>query len=405
MQRNNVVLYETLLSSSETYIIQSSKCTQASFKSAGDIVVKIGETSSGVGNVNGSLSSGSLVRQRLETINRSIASQELEESQEKSDVRRTLKKERNDAWTSPRNLSWTGAAQSKSLPVFRYLTRDFREQLATMDRSLSPPSVMVIPVCSSPKAQEKYTNISQDEHISGGDSSVTKYVVCPQPDTDFQTERVASQHSVVPKHNGHAEGLTSEQEKKDGDWFLVNMEMIKQQILSCITEAEKQLKEDNVPEDGAGRIRVAVGKANLLISQKFEQFRELCEKNLNQDGTEQFPTKTSDLSGFWDMMMLQVNDVLDTFANLNKLRANKWVEVESPQVATPKSCSRRPVIRGISKSTPASPQRSERAITATQAREEARKRLLEAKRKGRQQQVSQESATEIAIFVPDGRNE
>ncbi|XP_013790154.1 disks large-associated protein 3-like [Limulus polyphemus] len=406
MHRNNVVLYETLLSSSETYIVQNSISTQASFKSAGDIVIKIGETSSSsASSVNGHLSSRSLVRQRLETIDKNIASQEREENREKGEFRRTSKKEkRNDAWTNPRSLSIlprTVTAQSKSLPVFRYLTKDFKEQLATMDRSLLPPSVAIIPVHSSPKAQKKY--ISQDVHISDGDLSVTE-CVCPQPGTNLQGEHIDSQRSTVPKHNGHVEGLTLEQEKIDGEWFLVNMEKIKEQILSCITEAEKQLKGDGVPEEGAGKIRVAVGKANLLLSQKFEQFRELCEKNLNQDVSEPFPTKDSDLSGFWDMMMLQVDDVLDTFTNLKKLCANNWVEVELPKVATPKSCSRRPVYLGVSKSTPASPQRSARAITATQAREEARKRLLEAKRKGRQQQASQEPATEIAIFVPDGQN-
>lgn len=54
----------------------------------------------------------------------------------------------------------------------------------------------------------------------------------------------------------------------------------REKIKSLILKAEQILTSEHLSEDSAGRIRAAIGKANLLLSQKFIQFQGLCEKNL-----------------------------------------------------------------------------------------------------------------------------
>ena len=46
---------------------------------------------------------------------------------------------------------------------------------------------------------------------------------------------------------------------------------------------------------------------------------------------EAFPTTNEDLQGFWDMIMLQVDQVDKMFRELETLKANNWVEVSNPE--------------------------------------------------------------------------
>lgn len=43
---------------------------------------------------------------------------------------------------------------------------------------------------------------------------------------------------------------------------------------------------------------------------------------------EAFPTTNEDLQGFWDMVMLQVDQVDTLFKELKTLKANNWQEVK-----------------------------------------------------------------------------
>lgn len=39
---------------------------------------------------------------------------------------------------------------------------------------------------------------------------------------------------------------------------------------------------------------------------------------------EKFPTTPEDLQGFWDMLLLQVDNVDSTFAEIEELKKNDW---------------------------------------------------------------------------------
>jgi hypothetical protein len=77
-------------------------------------------------------------------------------------------------------------------------------------------------------------------------------------------------------------------------------------------------------------IDTAVGKAQLLMSQKFAQFKQLCD--LSKDANASKPVKLSDLQGFWDMVQYQVDDVTVHFEHLAKLQENDWVIKEEKSI-------------------------------------------------------------------------
>ncbi|KAI4877267.1 hypothetical protein NFI96_016938 [Prochilodus magdalenae] len=152
-----------------------------------------------------------------------------------------------------------------------------------------------------------------------------------------------------------------------------------------------------------GKIRSAVGSAQLLMSQKFQQFRGLCEQNL--DVTAQPRPTAQDLAGFWDLLQLSIEDISMKFDELHLLRSNDWKLPESsskkeekkqPAAATPKK---------VLKPKPtATKEKSGGESAADKQRQEARKRLMAAKRAVSERQNSAtESADSIEIYVPEAQ--
>ena len=83
-----------------------------------------------------------------------------------------------------------------------------------------------------------------------------------------------------------------------------------------------------------GQIRVAIGKAQILMGgkgriQQFEQLIENCEFDLGEK-----KTKESDLIGFWDMIHFQVENVEKEFEKLARLEKNGWKEEEEERAKT-----------------------------------------------------------------------
>lgn len=79
---------------------------------------------------------------------------------------------------------------------------------------------------------------------------------------------------------------------------------------------EEQQAHDAEQEDLFGAIRTTIGQAKLLMSQRFKQFSDLidnCEFN-----TGQHKTTLNDLSGFWEMIGYQIEDVSEKFKSLEK---------------------------------------------------------------------------------------
>ncbi|XP_064861800.1 disks large-associated protein 1-like isoform X2 [Oncorhynchus nerka] len=117
--------------------------------------------------------------------------------------------------------------------------------------------------------------------------------------------------------------------QRDGRWFLKLLQAETDRMKGWCRQMKQDEQENDLPDDILGKMRLAVGSAQLLMSQKFQQFRELCEENLNPNAR---PRPISqDLAGFWDMLQLSIENISLKFDELHQLRANNWKPLDPPE--------------------------------------------------------------------------
>ncbi|XP_076826359.1 disks large-associated protein 1 isoform X2 [Brachyhypopomus gauderio] len=185
---------------------------------------------------------------------------------------------------------------------------------------------------------------------------------------------------------------------RDGRWFLKLLQAEVQRMEGWCQQMEQEERKNELPEEILGKIRSAVGSAQLLMSQKFQQFRELCEENLNPNA---HPRPVSqDLAGFWDMLQLSIENISLKFDELHQLKANSWRSLEPPELKE----------RRLPPPVPKKPAKGaallvrDRSLEGSQ-RQEARKRLMAAKRAAAtlRQNSAGECADSIEIYIPEAQ--
>uniref|UniRef100_A0A673GK63 Disks large-associated protein 1-like n=1 Tax=Sinocyclocheilus rhinocerous TaxID=307959 RepID=A0A673GK63_9TELE len=196
----------------------------------------------------------------------------------------------------------------------------------------------------------------------------------------------------------YASGVSWSVCPQDGRWFLKLLQAEVERMEGWCKQMEQDERKNELPEDILGKIRSAVGSAQLLMSQKFQQFRELCEENLNPNA---HPRPVSqDLAGFWDMLQLSIENISLKFDELHQLKANNWKALEPPErkerrvpPPVPRKPGKGPVLL-----------MRDRSLEGSQ-RLEARKRLLAAKRAAASQRQSSatECADSIEIYIPEAQ--
>ncbi|XP_023660574.1 disks large-associated protein 1 isoform X3 [Paramormyrops kingsleyae] len=187
--------------------------------------------------------------------------------------------------------------------------------------------------------------------------------------------------------------------QRDGRWFLKLLQAETDRMEGWCRQMEQEEQENDLPDDILGKIRSAVGSAQLLMSQKFQQFQELCEENLNPN-THPRPM-SQDLAGFWDMLQLSIENISLKFDELHQLKANSWRPLERPERKERRVPP--PVPKKPPKAHP--PLARDRSLESSERqRLEARKRLLAAKRAASVRQNSAtESADSIEIYIPEAQ--
>ncbi|KAH8854490.1 Disks large-associated protein 5 [Schistosoma japonicum] len=153
--------------------------------------------------------------------------------------------------------------------------------------------------------------------------------------------------------------------KIDGNFYLKQVDETEKELLNKVSEIDTDLNNEvDLNDEVSGLLRTASGKAKLLISEKFCQFRGLCHQNLAwenskaQDGknfvneSNTLVTLVSDLDGFWAMVSLQVDDVRSLFRQVDSLRANNWQPVarnftEDASILIEKRKSNRKITKSI----------------------------------------------------------
>ncbi|NXX74652.1 DLGP4 protein, partial [Urocolius indicus] len=187
--------------------------------------------------------------------------------------------------------------------------------------------------------------------------------------------------------------------RRDGYWFLKLLQAETERLEGWCRQMDQETKENNLSEEVLGKVLSAVGSAQLLMSQKFQQFHGLCEQNLNPNANPR-PT-AQDLAGFWDLLQLSIEDISMKFDELYHLKANSWQLAETPERKEEKKPPP-PVPKKPAKSK--SQLTRDKASDSEKQRQEARKRLMAAKRAASVRQNSAtESADSIEIYVPEAQ--
>ncbi|XP_021073136.1 disks large-associated protein 1 isoform X6 [Mus pahari] len=270
---------------------------------------------------------------------------------------------------------------------------DFHDNLENSLESIEDNS------CPGPMARQFSRDASTSTVSIQG--SGNHYHACAADD-DFDTD---FDPSILPPPDPWIDSITEDPLEavqrsvchRDGHWFLKLLQAERDRMEGWCKQMEREERENNLPEDILGKIRTAVGSAQLLMAQKFYQFRELCEENLNPNA---HPRPTSqDLAGFWDMLQLSIENISMKFDELHQLKANNWKQMDPldkkerrapPPVPKKPAKGPAPLIR-------------ERSLESSQ-RQEARKRLMAAKRAASVRQNSAtESAESIEIYIPEAQ--
>ncbi|XP_060224153.1 disks large-associated protein 1 isoform X12 [Meriones unguiculatus] len=270
---------------------------------------------------------------------------------------------------------------------------DFHDNLENSLESIEDNS------CPGPMARQFSRDASTSTVSIQG--SGNHYHACAADD-DFDTD---FDPSILPPPDPWIDSVTEDPLeavqrsvcRRDGHWFLKLLQAERDRMEGWCQQMEREERENNLPEDILGKIRTAVGSAQLLMAQKFYQFRELCEENVNPNA---HPRPTSqDLAGFWDMLQLSIENISMKFDELHQLKANNWKQMDPldkkerrapPPVPKKPAKGPAPLIR-------------ERSLESSQ-RQEARKRLMAAKRAASVRQNSAtESAESIEIYIPEAQ--
>ncbi|KAF7653275.1 hypothetical protein LDENG_00085310 [Lucifuga dentata] len=215
----------------------------------------------------------------------------------------------------------------------------------------------------------------------------------PPPDPSLETGNCSKLGDVQPKTPTCL---------RDGNWFLKLLQAETGRMEGWCQQMEQETKDNKISEEVLGTIRSAVGSAQLLMSQKFEQFRGLCNENLNANANPR-PT-AQDLAGFWDLLQLSIEDISMKFDELYQLKANNWqlpekLEKKEENKQLPSSVPKK-------QSKPRLSTGKDRSVDSAvdKQRQEARKRLMAAKRAASVRQNSAtESADSIEIYVPEAQ--
>ncbi|XP_074196376.1 disks large-associated protein 1 isoform X16 [Rhinolophus sinicus] len=199
---------------------------------------------------------------------------------------------------------------------------DFHDNLENSLESIEDNS------CSGPMARQFSRDASTSTVSIQG--SGNHYHACAADD-DFDAD---FDPSILPPPDPWIDSITEDPMEavqrsvchRDGHWFLKLLQAERDRMEGWCQQMEREERENNLPEDILGKIRTAVGSAQLLMAQKFYQFRELCEENLNPNA---HPRPTSqDLAGFWDMLQLSIENISMKFDELHQLKANNWKQMD-----------------------------------------------------------------------------
>ncbi|KAM3878207.1 disks large-associated protein 4 [Diretmus argenteus] len=303
------------------------------------------------------------------------------------------------------NLNSTKPTEKKVMVSSASQSMDFLPRHDSLGNGEAPGDI------SSPPPPRQILNRSTTRSSSSSFSESLDPALDPSslPPPDPWLESGNGSNSSAPQSGGGGTLC-----RRDGHWFLKLLQAETGRMEGWCHQMDQETKDNQLSEEVLGKVRSAVGSAQLLMSQKFQQFRGLCEQNLNVIANPR-PT-AQDLAGFWDLLQLSIEDISLKFDELYHLKSNDWQPVptaaaHSPPERKDEDMSVPPVPKKPGKGRPAlgreksaDSSSTSSSASAEKQRQEARKRLLAAKKAASfRQNSATESADSIEIYVPEAQ--
>ena len=130
--------------------------------------------------------------------------------------------------------------------------------------------------------------------------------------------------------------------------YFANQAVEQQQYLEATATRWEAVLEQNEgdrfdPESELyGTMNRAIGQARLLLRKRLSQFQKMCDlqKN-NQTMKGGLRSRGCDLEGFWDVIMMQIDDIRSMFETLEKREADGWQTEKTVECLAPKKKKRK----------------------------------------------------------------
>uniref|UniRef100_A0A8C1GKC7 Discs, large (Drosophila) homolog-associated protein 3 n=1 Tax=Cyprinus carpio TaxID=7962 RepID=A0A8C1GKC7_CYPCA len=179
---------------------------------------------------------------------------------------------------------------------------------------------------------------------------------------------------------------------RDGEFFLRLLQTEVERMEGWCQNMEREAEMNELPEEVLELIRGAVGSAQMLMSQRVQQFFRMCQQCGDPSSYPQ-PT-TQDLASYWDLLQLAIEDVRVKFQDLQRLKDSGWRLPPEKKV------------RVEIRSAPVTAQlhSSKSLDVGDRQKLETRRRLLQTKRSASfRQNSATESADSIEIYITEAQ--
>ncbi|KAE9421167.1 hypothetical protein Angca_008103, partial [Angiostrongylus cantonensis] len=122
---------------------------------------------------------------------------------------------------------------------------------------------------------------------------------------------------------------------RTGEDFDRLLESVRSRLQASIAQVLSELEEvESMPEEAESSIRIAAGKAQLLVRNKLSKFEELVKKHLSPSKGDPQPATVDDLEGYWALVEIELHDIDECFKKVDAWRASGWNLVESAEAQT-----------------------------------------------------------------------
>uniref|UniRef100_A0A671RXH6 Disks large-associated protein 3-like n=1 Tax=Sinocyclocheilus anshuiensis TaxID=1608454 RepID=A0A671RXH6_9TELE len=184
---------------------------------------------------------------------------------------------------------------------------------------------------------------------------------------------------------------------RDGEFFLRLLQTEVERMEGWCQNMEREAEMNELPEDVLELIRGAVGSAQMLMSQRVQQFFRMCQQSVDPSSYPQ--PSTQDLASYWDLLQLAIEDVRVKFQDLQRLKESGWrLPPEKKVRKVPPPLPKKPVGgRSV-------PEREKSLDVGDRQKLETRRRLLQTKRSASfRQNSATESADSIEIYITEAQ--